>query len=209
MIKFALKPEQIFSCRLLVSEPVLRQDTGRFWQTKKGARNKRGKNGSQFTEEIREAFLLFRAWGLMALLMAAQLAAGPEVLAASGKPGSRKAAPQQSYYTRAELESLYRKKYAAKIPYNFKFGRITEVQFADDGTVYVTAVANPLYAEMPRFARMMLFERYWRSARESYCRKVAQKKAPYSRVRRTEGDFYDDSGRTLHHVTFYPGMCSE
>lgn len=150
----------------------------------------------------------FRIWGLMALLMAAHLAAGPEVLAASGKPGSRRAVPQQSYYTRAELESLYRKKYAAKIPYNFKFGRITEVQFADDGTVYVTAVANPLYAEMPRFARMMLFERYWRSARESYCRKVALKKAPYSRVRRTEGDFYDDSGRTLHHVTFYPGMCS-
>ncbi len=154
-------------------------------------------------------FCFFRVRVLMVLLMAVQLLAGAEVLAASGKPGARKAAPQQSYYTRAELEALYRKKYAAKIPYNFKFGRITDVQFADDGTVYVTAVASPLYAEMPRFARMMLFDRYWRSARESYCRKVALKKAPYSRVRRTEGDFYDDSGRTLHHVTFYPGMCSE
>ena len=106
-----------------------------------------------------------------------------------------------------ELEALYRKKYASKIPYDFHFGKITGVSFSDEGVVFVTAVASPVYSEMPLFARSVLYDRSWNRIMTVYCRKIAANKAPYSRVRRVEGDMYDGSGRSLHHVTLYPGIC--
>lgn len=148
---------------------------------------------------------------LLALIMAPVFCSVSLAAVSQGKARqirmAEKAPTGQSYYTRTELEALYRKKYASKIPYDFHFGKITGVSFSDEGVVFVTAVASPVYSEMPLFARSVLYDRSWNRIMTVYCRKIAANKAPYSRVRRVEGDMYDGSGRSLHHVTLYPGIC--
>ncbi len=161
----------------------------------------------------RSRFGVLRILGVAVLALSLQMSFFSVSHAAVSGGNSRqvttaeKASHGQKFYTRKELETIYRKKYAAKIPYDFHFGTVTEVNFSDEGVVFVTAVASPIYTEMPLFARSVLYNRSWNRMMENYCRKIAKNRPPYSRVRRVEGDLYDRSGRSMHHITLYPGLC--
>ncbi len=114
---------------------------------------------------------------------------------------------KNQYYTRQELENIYRKKYAQKMPYDFKFGKVEKVSFGDDGTVYITAVASPIYIEMPMLARMMLTQKLVPEIERNYCKQIAKGREPYAKIRRGEGYFVDASGGELLHLSYYPELC--
>lgn len=112
------------------------------------------------------------------------------------------------FYTKSELEQIYEKKYKSKIPYALGTATVTEVSFAEDGTVTVTGIIDPLYFKMPKMVRIQLESEGLKRLEKSYCKKV-KKKQTVSKIREIVGILKTEQNKVERTLEFSPDMCEE
>jgi hypothetical protein len=124
------------------------------------------------------------------------------------KTEKSRVSPGSSYYGKKELEQIYRKRVAGKIPYNFGFGEITAVNITDNGEVEGLAVVDDTYLMMPRYLRMKMESELYASYFQRYCRMVAKKQDNLHRIRKLQMSAYTRDGKMVKQVAVNPEMCA-
>lgn len=114
-----------------------------------------------------------------------------------------------SYYTKAELQKIFKEKYANKIPAKFYLGTIDSVEFPEDGVLLINGTIDDSFFKMPMLARMQLESMGQKQLEKSYCKKVKAKKDPYHRVKEVQGVLRDSKGSVVRTLTLSPEDCEE
>lgn len=134
-------------------------------------------------------------------------AAGAAAARAEARPAATARKAPDRYLTGRELERIYRKKYADKLPYDFGYGVLTGVSFTGDGEVRGEAVIADPYFYLPAFVRQRTEKAAYDKYFAKYCRKVRAKKLNLHRVRRIVLTARKSSGEKAGEAAVSPEMC--